>query len=307
MIKLGLGKVTRDVFERCVLPYINLERNLELDGSTINLQGRTIIAHSPSIGVPLEPLGFFAFHYAACNVAVRFGKPKYMSTGIYLPLDSTEEDLIIIAKSLGGEANNYGVKIVAGQTATYNGLEIPFVSTTCLGDVTRVSAKPVVGDEIILVGDVGGEAVWLKRLSEGENMDHWKKFTPYPAILALQQVDGIKMMHDVSEGGLKGALMEVINEIKLGLNFHSNVLPYAEGAIELDQDILRAPTYGSLIVVAQHGVVENLIKTCSRLGYQVTNLGALLENQGLVVDGETVEPNTRGQIDELYGVFREKP
>ena len=304
VVRLGLGKVTRDVFERCVLPYIPLEGNLELDGSTVKLQGRTVIAHSPSIGVPPEPLGFFAFHYAACNVAVRFGKPKYISTGIYLPLNSTEEELVTIVKSLGSEAIKYGVKIVAGQTATYYGLQIPFVSTTCFGEVVRVSAKPTVGDKVFLVGKVGGEAVWLKRLSLGRNTDNWRNFTSYPAILGLQNVEGVKVMHDVSEGGVKGALAEVLSDIQLGLSFSSENLHYAEDTIELEQDVLRAPTYGTLIVAASHDATDGIFDTCSKLGYQCAELGALLKRTGLRVNGDIVEPNARGHIDELYGIFK---
>ena len=307
VVRLGLGKVTRDVFERCVLPYIPLEGNLELDGSTVNLQGRTVIAHSPSIGVPPEPLGFFAFHYAACNVAVRFGKPKYISTGIYLPLNSTEEELVTIVKSLGSEAIKYGVKIVAGQTATYYGLQIPFVSTTCFGEVVRVSAKPTVGDKVFLVGKVGGEAVWLKRLSLGRNTDNWRNFTSYPAILGLQNVEGVKVMHDVSEGGVKGALAEVLSDIQLGLSFSSENLHYAEDTIELEQDVLRAPTYGSLIVAASHNATESILNTCNKIGYQCSELGALLKRTGLRVNGDLVEPNARGYIDELYGAFKKQP
>ncbi len=304
VVRLGLGKVTRDVFERCVLPYIPLEANLELDGSTVHLPGRTVIAHSPSIGVPPEPLGFFAFHYAACNVAVRFGKPKYISTGIYLPLSSTEEDLVTIVKSLGSEAKKYGVKIVAGQTATYYGLEIPFVSTTCLGEVMKVPAKPNFGDKIFLVGKVGGEAVWLKRLSEGRNTDDWQSFTSYPAILELQNVEGVKMMHDVSEGGVKGALVEVLRDINLGLSFNSSNLFYSDNTEELEQDVLRAPSYGTLIVAASKNATNGILEKCSKLGYNCVELGDLLKRIGLRVNGDLVEPNVRGYIDELYGVFK---
>ena len=90
--ELGLGKVTKEVFRRSVLPYIPVDE-IELDGATVELTDHTVIAHSPSIGVPLEALGFFAFHYAASNVASRFGKPTHIVTGIYLPLRTPEEHL----------------------------------------------------------------------------------------------------------------------------------------------------------------------------------------------------------------------
>jgi len=141
MGELGLGKVTKEVFRRSVLPYIPIDQ-VELDGATIELTDHTVIAHSPSIGVPLEALGFFAFHYAASNVASRFGKPTHIVTGIYLPLRTPEEHLKVIAKSLGDEARRHGVKIGAGQTATYYGLEIPLITATCFGEALRPRGSP---------------------------------------------------------------------------------------------------------------------------------------------------------------------
>ena len=58
---LGLGKISKTVFNRSVLPFIPVDKSLELDGATMYLSGNTVIAHSPSIGVPIESPGFFAF------------------------------------------------------------------------------------------------------------------------------------------------------------------------------------------------------------------------------------------------------
>jgi predicted fused transcriptional regulator/phosphomethylpyrimidine kinase/hydrogenase maturation factor len=301
---LGLGKVSREVFERSVLPYIPLDKELELDGATVSLTDRTVIAHSPSIGVPLEALGFFAFHYAASNVACRFGKPTHMITGIYLPLKTRERDLKTIAKSLGDEAKKYGVVIAAGQTATYYGLEIPFVSTTCLGEQTRKPSKPEEGDVVLLVGEVGGEAVWLTGLSKGGADGRWRDFTALPKILALKDVKGVKLLHDVSEGGVKGALGEVLRSQELSLSFNSGDVAYARGAQKLQQDLLRAPTYGTLIAIVDPASAGEVIGKCADIGAKVTRLGALKAGTGLTVDGKRVEDKARIEIDELYGSFR---
>ena len=301
---LGLGKVSREVFERSVLPYIPLDRELELDGATVSLTDKTVIAHSPSIGVPLEALGFFAFHYAASNVACRFGVPTHMITGIYLPLKTRESDLKIIAKSLGDEARKYGVVIVAGQTATYYGLEIPFVSTTCLGEQKRKPSKLCVGDMVLLVGEVGGEAVWITGLSRGAEDDRWRDFTVLPKIRAISDVEGVKLLHDVSEGGVKGAVGEVLRSFGLGLSFDSSSLAYVRGAQKLEQDLLRAPTYGTLIAIVDPSSVDEVKKRCGVIGAHVSILGALLEKEGLTVDGTRVEEQARIEIDELYGSFR---
>lgn len=301
---LGLGKVSREVFRRSVLPFIPVDRELELDGATVKLTDRTVISHSPSIGVPLEALGFFAFHYAASNVACRFGRPTHMITGIYLPLRTRERDLKTIAKSLGDEAKKYGVTIAAGQTATYYGLEIPFVSTTCLGEQLRQVVKPREGDVVFIAGEVGGEAAWLTSLSRGATDQHWRDLTALPTILSLQSLEGVKLLHDVSEGGVKSALMEVLESLGLSLNFRSGDVAYAEGTEKLNQDLLRAPTYGALIIIAEPDSTGRVVRACAERGIQVSRLGSLKGGSGLFVDGEEITEKERMGIDELYGSFR---
>ena len=301
---LGLGKVSREIFERSVLPFIPFDRELELDGATVKLTDRTVISHSPSIGVPLEALGFFAFHYAACNVACRFGRPTHMITGIYLPLRTREADLRTIAKGLGDEARKYGVKIAAGQTATYYGLEIPFVSTTCLGEQIRIPGRPQEGDVVLLVGEVGGEAVWLTSLSRGDSDESWRSLTALQTIRALGELGGVKLLHDVSEGGVKGALGEILSSLGVSLNFNSTDVAYARGAQMLKQDLLRAPTYGTIIAIVDPNSAGDVIEKCSNLGVKVSRLGSLRSGSSLIVDGIRVEEGARIEIDELYGSFR---
>ena len=301
---LGLGKVTRSVFERSVLPFIPVDEGLELDGATVKLTDSTVVSHSPSIGVPLESLGFFAFHYAASNVACRFGKPTKLVTGIYLPLRTEEEDLRTIAKALGDEARKFGVSIAAGQTARYYGLELPLVSTTCLGEQVRKPEKPRVGDVVMIAGEVDGEAVWLTDVNRCPGDESWRGLTALPVILDLQHVEGVRQLHDVSEGGVKGALLELVESVGFGLSFGSRDVAYADGAGRLDGDPLRAPSYGALIVVADHRSVEEVAAACSKHGAPLSVLGILSPDPGLCVDGETVTEHKRVELDELYGSFR---
>jgi predicted fused transcriptional regulator/phosphomethylpyrimidine kinase/hydrogenase maturation factor len=296
--------VSREVFERSVLPFIPLNGRLELDGATVNLTDYTVVSHSPSIGVPLESLGFFAFHYAATNVACRFGKPRQIIAGIYLPLRAVEDDLRTIVMGLGEEARKYGVVVAAGQTATYYGLELPLVSSTCLGEQVREAESPRAGDAVLIAGEVGGEAVWLKELSSGVGGDAWRRFTALPTALRLQKLQGVRLLHDVSEGGVDGALLELLGSLGLGLSFRSSDLVYAEGVGVLGEDILRAPSYGAIIVVVDSGAVDEVKTVCMEIGVPVSVLGRFNSGVGLTVDGASVAERKRVGLDELYGSFR---
>ncbi|MCJ7731187.1 AIR synthase-related protein [Candidatus Bathyarchaeota archaeon] len=304
--ELGLGKITREVFNRSVLPFIPVEKAIELDGAITNLSGNTVIAHSPSIGVPIEALGFFSFHYSASNVASKFGKPSHLISGIYLPLKTTERELQIIAKSLGGEAKKYGVTITAGQTATYYGVEIPLLTATCMGECIRVQGELSVGDKVLIVGEVGGEAVWLDKLSKDIQSEIWREFTPLPAILALQKVLGVKLMHDVSEGGVKGALYEVATSNGYGLKISSEDIALYIGAEKLPGDILRAPTYGTLLVFTEGNAVELVQSKCSDLGLPCSVIGEIVPEKGLIFDGQKIHELKRIELDEIYGSYDHK-
>jgi len=303
---LGLGKVSPEILERSVFSLLPMEAEPTLDGGTIPLDGKAVIAHSPSIGVPLDALGFFAFHYAASNVAARFGRPRHLVTGIYLPLETRESDLRTISRNLGDEAKRYGVTVVAGQTATYHGLEIPLITTTCIGEPVGKSVGPRSGDRVFILGSVGGEAVWLERLSSGGGDDDFRDYTPLPYALRMHGIPGVRMMHDVSEGGVKRALLEVSSANNCRIDVDSTLIDYADGAEALGQDVLRAPTYGALVVVVDPDTGAKVQNVCSELDVPAADAGVVSEGEGLYIDDERVEVGGRMAIDEVYGSFRKE-
>jgi predicted fused transcriptional regulator/phosphomethylpyrimidine kinase/hydrogenase maturation factor len=301
--ELGLGKVSKEVFRRSVQPYLPMDE-AELDGATLELTHRTVVAHSPSIGVPLEALGFFAFHYAASNVACRFGKPTHIVAGIYLPLGTPEEHLRVIAESIGNEASRHGVRVCAGQTATYYGLEIPLVTTTCFGEALRPIFEPEPGDIVAVIGKVGGEGVWLREVSEGMDSDAYRRFTPLRSILALQGCPYVKLLHDVSEGGVMGGLYELQDAHNVRISVDSKTLNI--GKEVADEDPLRVPSYGVLIAVIDGEGVGEVRRICEEDGTTFAAAGRVEEGRGLFVDGVEVAEQRRVELDELYGSLRQK-
>ena len=303
---LGLGKINRDILNSVVFPHIQLYKRPVLDANII--KGDTVISHNLAIGVPLPTLGFFAFHYAASNIAMRFARPNFIVTGIYLPPGSTENELEIIAIRLGEEAKKYGVKVVAGHTGVYKGLSAPLVSVTCLGRVIRKPNNPSLKDLILIAGDIGKEAIWLKTLEKGctqaGNVEPSWKLTPLPVGIALTHIKNVKLMHDVSEGGVAGALYEVAESVPFKLRVDSHHISFYDGAKDLDEDPLKIPSYGALILIASEKGLDKILNTAKKLGYPCSVVGSLERGRGVFVDGIQIEGIKRTRLDEIYGSFK---
>jgi hydrogenase maturation factor len=225
--------------------------------------------------------------------------------GIYLPINTTEKALQVITKSLGDEARKYGVTITAGQTATYYGIEIPLLTATCMGEVLRSSVEVKTGDIVLLAGEVGGEAVWLDKLSKDIKTDIWKGFTPLATILSLQSIEGIRLMHDVSEGGVKGALFEIVNNNQ-GLRVSSENIRLFPGAEKIQGDIFRAPTYGTFVIISESPSVELIQAKCKEHGLPCNVIGKVASDRYLFFDNQLIHEQKRTVLDEIYGSFEKK-
>jgi hydrogenase maturation factor/predicted fused transcriptional regulator/phosphomethylpyrimidine kinase len=307
--QLDLGKVRPAILRRSVFPYIPLYRQPTLDAAAVEITGNMVISHNPALGTPLETVGFFAFHYSASNLAMRFARPEYMVVGLNLPPQSTEEDLRLIAKSLGDEAAQYGVKAVGGHTGVYKGLSIPLVSVTCFGKQLRNPVPPSPGDLVVVVGEVGAEAVWLRSLSSNGTDPRgdegiWRTLTPLSASLSLAMVKDVRLMHDVSEGGVGTALHELAADTGWKLDVKSNSLPYHAETRKLRADLLRIPSYGALIAVVKRDALDKIARLCKRAGFSCTKVGTVRKGRGAYVDGVRVRSIERTELDQIYGSFR---
>jgi predicted fused transcriptional regulator/phosphomethylpyrimidine kinase len=157
---------------------------------------------------------------------------------------------------------------------------------------------------VAVIGEVGGEGVWLSKLSEGVESDDWRRLTPLEATLALQRCLHVKLMHDVSEGGVKGALYELQDAYAVRIVIDSGSLNYHEGIAEAGVDPLRAPSYGVLTAIIDAGGVGEVQSICEEQGIQFAAAGGVEEGRGLYVDGVEVAEQKRVELDELYGSLK---
>ncbi len=290
---MNIGKISSEELAR-ILSYLPLSGKPGLDSNTLD---NLVVSQNPAIGVPTEYLGFFAYHYAASNIAVSLAKPEYALLEVLVPPDFQLEELEKIFEAFGREAKKYNTLVVGGHTGRYKGLNLPLASVTVFGRKVREKVPPKVGDRIVLIGVIGLEAAWLL----GEEIEV-KDLTPLPAALSLQELSCIKFMHDISEGGLLASLLDISRVYNVRINISQKEIPVYPH-IPGDYDPLVLPSYGSIVaVIPEDSEVEleafcrdreiehHIIGEVTGIGY-----GVYVEDRGLFRSPE------RSIIDYLYG------
>jgi len=111
-------------------------------------------------------------------------------------------------------------------------------------------------------------------------------------------------MHDVSEGGLKGCLYEAADSLGMRVEVSTKRLHYSKGALDMGEDPLRGPSYGTLMVVADPTGAKGVKDVCSELGLPCVDVGSLSVGSGLFIDGDEVAEQRRIHLDEIYGSLR---
>jgi len=300
-----LGKVGHDVLKN-IFRKLNNEFILDSNILKWNYGEDLIISTNPALGVPLETLGFFAFHYSVSNIVVSMGKPVYIIDSIILPPNTNEDIIEKILEGIQTECKKYDVKIIGGHTGFYYGVEIPVINVTAIGVKIREARRPKIGDCLVLMGEYGEESLWLGSLNGLVNekyLDIWRNLTPIPKALFALSRDEVKVMHDVSEGGLARGLLDIVEKFGLGIKADIKHLRINKDLLRMVKinELYSIPNFGLLILVVEKSSCERFIDECREKGFNCHILGTFVNDRRLIIDDVVIEKVSRTSFDYLYG------
>ena len=288
---MKLGKVSIDNLRR-ILETVGLRA--ELDANPLSEE--EVVSTNPAIGVPLKTLGFFAFHYTASNVAVAFAKPMYATLNVLGPPSTTDEEMEEVVKSFVAECRKYQVELRGGHTARYEGIEYPLAVSTIIGKRVRPRLNPSPGDKVYLIGTIGAESAWLL----GKSIP-LEEMTPLPNALKLMRFEQVKLLHDVSEGGVLGALLELSKHYGFIIKVTAPSMPTNKD-LPRDFDPLTAPTYGALLAVTSSP--QELEAVCRDEGVQCTSLAVIVgKGEGVEYKSKLYSEPPSTPLIELYNPY----
>lgn len=321
------GKLPNDLLEKIVLKYITHKKDDIIAGAAVGLDNAlvdfgdevAILSTDPITGA-VKGIGSLAVNISCNDVSTSGGTPIGLLLTILAPPETTHEDIEHIMKDAGETAKELDVEIMGGHTEITDAVNKIVVSTTVIGKIKKDKLQSIdkinIGDKILMSKNtaIEGTAILLNDLESYfiDKMDMYsikegQKYSKHLSVLKEGKIGGnigLNYMHDITEGGVLGAVWEAQRAIKKGVKIYKDLIPTTSITKELcsvlDIDPLRLISSGSMLMVANDEQIERLKKEYEKNNILLTIIGEIIEDGILlVVDGKE-EVIEAPYADELY-------
>jgi hydrogenase maturation factor len=319
-----LGKIDPSFFDRHVATSVGADRDDVTVGPThgvdfgvLDVGGRALVVATDPLSIlpqlGLERAARFALDLVLADVAVSGVAPSHLSVCFTLPEGMTDDEFATIQSTIHAACADLGVAIVAGHTARYADQSYPWVGGATamgVGDHDRI-VRPdgaSAGDRLLLTNGPAVEAVGLLSTLFGDRMalpddvladaqDRLEEVFAVRDALTAAAAGPVTAMHDVTEGGLAGALAEMADGAGVRFTIDGDAVPMRPGVAAvcdyLEIDPWAATSCGSLVVAVDSDGVDAVRAALADRGTPVAEIGRVESAAGeggeVVVDGERLE------------------
>ena len=257
----------------------------------------------PSLGP--EESAWLSVHAVASDVATSGVSPRFGLFELNLPPSMSDELLGRYWKSVHTACKNLGISIIGGHTGRFQGCGYTVVGgSTMLALGTEgayvTSDMARAGDDLIATKSAAMEATSIlarsfprtveKHLGTGileKAKGLFKKISVVEDALTASSVglrqSGVTAMHDVTEGGVLSAVLEMADASGLGVFVDSEAIPIMDEVSEVCRLFRIDPKFalgqGSLIVASGPVHTQDVMKAFRRRGITASIIGRLTKNR----------------------------
>ncbi len=330
---LKVGKLDSDLLEKAVINKIKHKRQDVLvhagvgeDCATIDFGEYECVMSTDPITASVNDIGRLCIHISCNDIASNGIEPVGILLSVMLPEGTTEDDLSAIMEQAADAAEECGVEIVGGHTEITTAVNQPVIVSTAIGRGKKgqsASAEKIkVGDCILMTKSAGIEGTGIiagdyeeelaEFLSEEERNEAKALLSKISVVkdgMAAGSI-GTHGMHDVTEGGILGAVWEMCRIAGVGAELWDEAIPVEAVTKKIcahyDIDYLRLISSGSMIIMASPDKKSAILEKLEAEGVAACEIGRILpieEGLYLLKDGEKqeIEPP---RADELYKVVK---
>lgn len=324
---MEIGKVSNEILEKIVFANIKNKREEVLvsaaigeDNGIIDFGEYVCVVSTDPITGATKGLGRIAVHISCNDISASGGEPIAVLLTILCPPGSTEESLEIIMEDAAEAAAEINVEIIGGHTEVTDAVNRTVISTAVIGKQEKSKLPDhdsiKVGDKVVLSKHIGieGTSIIASELEEEliKNIDKEKLEQAKAMNKDLSVVKegmtaskySVKYMHDITEGGVYGAIWEASKAIDKGLLINRENIPIKSITLEISKllniDPYRLISSGSMLMVIEEENYKKLKEELKEENIQLTIIGEVVDKGIFVKDGGEVEEILPPKSDELY-------
>jgi hydrogenase expression/formation protein HypE len=327
----GLGKIDTEVFREIIAPALGARRadvslgpRHGVDFGVLDIGDRAVVIATDPVSIlpelGLERAGRLALDIVLTDVAVSGVPPSHLAINLTLPPSFSDADLASMWAGIAGHAEDLGVSIVSGHTARYPGIDSSWVGgATVLGvgaheELVRPDgATP--GDRIILTTGPAAEFAGLLATLYPARLG----LAPETVATAQERVDdiaavrdartafeagGVTAMHDATEGGVVGGLVEMADGAGVRFDVDSDRVLVAPGVAAVCEavgvDPWEVTSAGTLLLTVAPDDTEDVVTALEGRGTTAATVGSVTSGSGLYVDSNG---HSAPSSDPAWGVF----
>lgn len=327
---MEIGKIPENILKRSVFKQIHHRRQEVLvhpgvgeDCCAIAVDSDEALVFStdPITGTD-KGIGRLAVHINANDIASSGAEPIGILASIILPPDATENDLKQIMGDIEEACAELNIEIMGGHTEVSDIVKRTVINVTCVGKVKKDRFIPTgglsVGDEIVMTKWAGIEgtsiiatkkADILRKTLPEELIKTAASYKKYLSVVpeAAVAASAATAMHDVTEGGIFGALWEIGAASGVGITANLRKIPIKQETVEVcevfDINPYMLISSGSMLIGCVHG--NELVEKLAKKGISAAVIGrATKGNDRVVVNGEEIRYLGPAVSDELYKIYK---
>jgi len=324
---MKIGKVPENVLKRSVLKQIKTKRPEVLVGAGVGEDCAAIalgpdevmvLSTDPITGTT-QDIGRWAVMVSANDVASSGAEVMGMLVCAMLPPDITEQEIRKVMEQIEASCEELQIQVVGGHTEITDAVTRPVLTITGIGKVKKdrllatKGARP--GQDVVITKWVGleGTSILAKEreqmllekfprhlIEEAKSYEQMMSVIPEAAIAVKSNVSA---MHDITEGGVFGALWEMAESAGVGLTIDLKKLPIKQATVEIcnffDINPYEMMSSGSMLMAADNG--HDLVRELEKANIHGVVVGKITDsNDRVVVNGDETRFLEPPKTDELY-------
>lgn len=310
---MKIGKISEPMLRRSVLKRISYKdkavfkgAGLARDFASMNVnEDEDIIMSTDTVTFGMDNIALYGVTKTANNIAAAGGVLKGILVAVTMPSNTMESDVNLLMREIASVCKPKKVEILGGHTETVPYVSKMIVTFTGVGvrkkdcniDISNI--KP--GMDVVMSKEIALEGTAL--LSVNREKDLLGRFQKSFVEKAKRAIDDISVeneaniatemgavaMHDVSRGGIFGALWEMASSAGLGIEAYLDKIRVRQETIEVCELLGLNPytlvSGGAMLMVTENG--DLLKEELEKSGIRAEIIGKLTaSNDRVLIKGE---------------------